>query len=269
MPGGRRLPEPGVSPHERHQAGDGPSPLLPGPGRSGDRLVVLAAVPRRGADLPAHAQHAGDRSARSGDRRHPAARVQGGRLARRSRRPRAPVAVRAHAGSRVRLEPQPAVAAPRAAGGDAAERFVRSRSAVVLRQRAALARAVEGVPRADHRRQRELRAARLHRLLRRQCRLRLRPGHPVGGEHPAGGRGAVRARFRPVRLGRRRRHATRPGPRPDHGFASLPLRLPRELTESYVQILDLDGSQADKTTYENIVFTLGAPTLPLGTEGQQ
>jgi hypothetical protein len=36
-------------------------------------------------------------------------------------------------------------------------------------------------------------------------------------------------------------------------------------TQSYVQVLDLDGSRADKSTFENVVFTLGAPTSPKGT----
>ena len=65
--------------------------------------------------------------------------------------------------------------------------------------------------------------------------------------------------------------AKRPAPAQDPTTGLRPYRFAylASFTESYVQILDLDGSQADKTTYENIVFTLGAPTLPLGTEGQQ
>ncbi len=37
-------------------------------------------------------------------------------------------------------------------------------------------------------------------------------------------------------------------------------------TESFIQVIDLDNSRADKTTFELPVFTLGAPTLPKGTQ---
>jgi hypothetical protein len=37
-------------------------------------------------------------------------------------------------------------------------------------------------------------------------------------------------------------------------------------TDSFVQIIDLDGSRADKSTFEQVVFTLGAPTQPVGTQ---
>jgi hypothetical protein len=37
-------------------------------------------------------------------------------------------------------------------------------------------------------------------------------------------------------------------------------------TESYVQVLDLDNSRPDKSTFEVPVFTLGGPTLPKGTQ---
>ncbi len=64
--------------------------------------------------------------------------------------------------------------------------------------------------------------------------------------------------------------AKRPAPAADAtGLRPYRFAYLASFTESYVQILDLDGSQADKSTYQNIVFTLGAPTLPLGTEGQQ
>ena len=64
--------------------------------------------------------------------------------------------------------------------------------------------------------------------------------------------------------------AKRPAPLPDAtGLRPYRFAYLASFTESYVQILDLDGSRADKTTYENVVFTLGTPTLPLGTEGQQ
>jgi hypothetical protein len=35
--------------------------------------------------------------------------------------------------------------------------------------------------------------------------------------------------------------------------------------QSYIQVLDLDGSLADKSTFESIVFNLGAPTTPKGS----
>jgi hypothetical protein len=37
-------------------------------------------------------------------------------------------------------------------------------------------------------------------------------------------------------------------------------------TESFIQVIDLDNSRADKTTFELPVFTLGAPTLPKGAQ---
>jgi YVTN family beta-propeller protein len=37
-------------------------------------------------------------------------------------------------------------------------------------------------------------------------------------------------------------------------------------TDSYVQLIDLDNSGPDKSTFETIVYTLGTPTLPKGTQ---
>ena len=37
-------------------------------------------------------------------------------------------------------------------------------------------------------------------------------------------------------------------------------------TDSFVQLIDLDNSLADKSTFENIVFTLGFPQAPVGTQ---
>jgi hypothetical protein len=37
-------------------------------------------------------------------------------------------------------------------------------------------------------------------------------------------------------------------------------------TNSYVQVIDLDNSGPDKSTFETIVYTLGTPTLPKGTQ---
>ena len=36
-------------------------------------------------------------------------------------------------------------------------------------------------------------------------------------------------------------------------------------TESFMQVIDLDGSRADKSTYEQVVFNLGSPTPPKGS----
>jgi hypothetical protein len=37
-------------------------------------------------------------------------------------------------------------------------------------------------------------------------------------------------------------------------------------TNSFVQVIDLDDSRADKSTFETVVFTLGNPTIPKGTQ---
>jgi hypothetical protein len=37
-------------------------------------------------------------------------------------------------------------------------------------------------------------------------------------------------------------------------------------TQSYIQVLDLDNSRAKKNTFEKVVFTLGLPTLPKGSQ---
>lgn len=37
-------------------------------------------------------------------------------------------------------------------------------------------------------------------------------------------------------------------------------------SQSYIQVVDLDNSRANKDTFEKIVFTLGLPTLPKGTQ---
>ncbi len=60
---------------------------------------------------------------------------------------------------------------------------------------------------------------------------------------------------------------------PDAPGASMPLELKTyrfayvaSFTNSYVQVIDLDDSRADKSTFETVVFTLGNPTLPKGTQ---
>jgi hypothetical protein len=40
-------------------------------------------------------------------------------------------------------------------------------------------------------------------------------------------------------------------------------------TNSYMQIIDLDNSRPDKSTFEQVVFTLGSPQIPKGSEGSQ
>ena len=40
-------------------------------------------------------------------------------------------------------------------------------------------------------------------------------------------------------------------------------------TQSYVQMIDLDNSQPNAETFEQVVFTLGLPTLPVGQQSQQ
>ena len=40
-------------------------------------------------------------------------------------------------------------------------------------------------------------------------------------------------------------------------------------TQSYVQMIDLDDSQPTTATFEQVVFTLGLPTLPVGQQSQQ
>ncbi|MGH7280698.1 MAG: hypothetical protein ACRELY_04180, partial [Polyangiaceae bacterium] len=36
-------------------------------------------------------------------------------------------------------------------------------------------------------------------------------------------------------------------------------------TQSFVQVIDLDGSRTDKSTFEQVVFNLGVPTPPKGS----
>jgi hypothetical protein len=53
--------------------------------------------------------------------------------------------------------------------------------------------------------------------------------------------------------------------RPDLALRSYRFAYVASFTESFVQLLDLDNAQADRSTYERIVFTLGAPTQPKGS----
>lgn len=56
-----------------------------------------------------------------------------------------------------------------------------------------------------------------------------------------------------------------PVDRPDLDLRKYRFAYVASFTESYVQLLDLDNNQADRSTFERIVFTLGAPTKPKGT----
>jgi hypothetical protein len=60
---------------------------------------------------------------------------------------------------------------------------------------------------------------------------------------------------------------------PDAPGAPYPLELKTyrfayvaSFTNSYLQVIDLDQSRKDKSTFETVVFTLGTPTLPKGTQ---
>jgi hypothetical protein len=60
---------------------------------------------------------------------------------------------------------------------------------------------------------------------------------------------------------------------PDAADATNPLQLKAyrfayvaSFTNSYVQVIDLDDSRTDKSTFETVVFTLGNPTIPKGTQ---
>jgi YVTN family beta-propeller protein len=60
---------------------------------------------------------------------------------------------------------------------------------------------------------------------------------------------------------------------PDAPGAQYPLQLKTyrfayvaSFTNSYLQVIDLDDSRSDKSTFETVVFTLGSPTLPKGTQ---
>ena len=53
---------------------------------------------------------------------------------------------------------------------------------------------------------------------------------------------------------------------PPLGFKPYRFAYIASFTESYVQLLDLDNSRTDKSTFETIVFTLGLPVAPKGTQ---
>ncbi len=58
---------------------------------------------------------------------------------------------------------------------------------------------------------------------------------------------------------------------PDPRDPSLDLKVYRfayvaSFTDSFVQLIDLDDSRADKSTFEKVVFTLGTPKIPPGSQ---
>jgi hypothetical protein len=60
---------------------------------------------------------------------------------------------------------------------------------------------------------------------------------------------------------------------PDSPEATTPLGLKTyrfayvaSFTNSYVQVIDLDDSRVNKTTFETVVYTVGNPTIPKGTQ---
>ncbi len=70
-----------------------------------------------------------------------------------------------------------------------------------------------------------------------------------------------------------RRAAVPPDPRasalnatPGLGLLAYRFAYIASFTDAYVQVLDLDNSRTDKSTFETVVYTLGTPTLPKGTQ---
>jgi hypothetical protein len=60
---------------------------------------------------------------------------------------------------------------------------------------------------------------------------------------------------------------------PEDGGASVTVPLPKyrfayvaSFTNSYVQVIDLDDSEANKATFETVVYTLGTPSVPKGNQ---
>jgi len=63
-----------------------------------------------------------------------------------------------------------------------------------------------------------------------------------------------------------RRLPVAPDPRnPDLDLKKYRFAYLASFTESFVQVIDLDGSRADRSTYEQVVFNLGTPTPPKGS----
>jgi hypothetical protein len=60
-----------------------------------------------------------------------------------------------------------------------------------------------------------------------------------------------------------------PDPRYDPTLSLRPYRFAyvANFTDSFVQVIDLDDSRPSQATFENVVFTLGLPTLPKGQGG--
>jgi hypothetical protein len=62
------------------------------------------------------------------------------------------------------------------------------------------------------------------------------------------------------------RHPDAPGAQYPLGLKTYRFAYVASFTNSYLQVIDLDDSRADKSTFETVVFTLGSPTLPKGTQ---
>jgi len=60
---------------------------------------------------------------------------------------------------------------------------------------------------------------------------------------------------------------------PDNGGAAVDIPLPKyrflyvaSFTNSFVQVIDLDNSEPNKSSFETVVYTLGTPTVPKGNQ---
>ncbi len=53
---------------------------------------------------------------------------------------------------------------------------------------------------------------------------------------------------------------------PAIGLKSYRFAYVASFTDSYVQVIDLDNSRADKSTFETVVYTLGSPQTPIGQQ---
>jgi hypothetical protein len=62
------------------------------------------------------------------------------------------------------------------------------------------------------------------------------------------------------------RHPDLPGAEYPLGLKTYRFAYVASFTNSYVQVIDLDESRKDTSTFETVVFTLGNPTLPKGTQ---
>ena len=99
----------------------------------------------------------------------------------------------------------------------------------------------------------------------------IRPRISVGVSQ---GTGPFAMAFDPFTLADVANHAmVKPDPRspdlnsqPGLGLKAYRFAYVASFTDSYVQLIDLDNQRTDKSTFETIVYTLGTPTLPKGTQ---